>query len=133
MNGGGVADGSEYAVFTSNQLSYEFQTYTSGCTNDTPSLLSGFAIQNLGYLIHVSKKGSGIGPNEKGASDWDTSTAGANMGVLLKEPAARPEEALSRARLKPKRKWIIDQRSSRIRSRSPSRVALTPVSSLQAS
>lgn len=89
MNGGGVADGSEYAVLTGNQLSYKFQTYTSRGTNDTPSLLSGFAIQNLGYLVHVSQKGSEIDPNEKGASDWDTSKAEANMGFLLEEPAQR--------------------------------------------
>jgi hypothetical protein len=67
MNGGDVADCCEYAVFTSDQLSHKLQTYASGCTNDTPSFLSGLAIQNLGYLVHVLTKN--IGPKVVKASD----------------------------------------------------------------
>jgi hypothetical protein len=80
MNGGDVADSSEDAVLAGDQLSYKLQTYTSGCTNDTPSFLSGFAIKDFGNLVHVSKQGMDIGPNKEGALDPDTSIAKATMG-----------------------------------------------------
>jgi hypothetical protein len=108
MNGGDVADSSEDAVLTSDQLSYKLKTYTSGCTDDTPSLLSGLAIQDLGYLVHVSKQGMDIDPNDEGASDPDTSIATGSMGFWWR---SRTEEALSRVQPTRRRKYMMDHGS----------------------
>jgi hypothetical protein len=108
MNGGDVADSSKDAVLASDQLSYKLKTYTSGCTDDTPSFLSGLAIQDLGYLVHVSNQGMDIDPNDEGASDPDTSIAKATMGFWWR---SRTEEALSRVQPTRRRKYMMDHGS----------------------
>ena len=64
VNCGDIADSGKNAVFTSNQLSHELETYSPRSTNNTPSLLLTGAIEDLGYLIHGRqvKLGSISGP-----------------------------------------------------------------------
>jgi hypothetical protein len=94
MNGGDVADSSEDAVLASDQLSYKLKTYTSGCTDDTPSFLSGLAIQDLGYLVHFSKQAMDIDPKDESASKPDTSIDSIH-GLLVEEPHRRSVEPSS--------------------------------------